>query len=114
MMRASVIGLVLFAAACTIEKKENAPSDSVTVVVPGATVTVPPATTATPLSAPAPSATTPSVAPSSTRSRRDSTKSLPMPPKKMKIEPMVGGERDSAFEPVMGVGADGKLHPIKK
>jgi hypothetical protein len=43
-------------------------------------------------------------------------KAMPKLPPNLKKEPPVTGglERDSAVQPIMGIGPDGKLHPIKK
>ena len=106
-MLASCSALPIMLSACTVEgSKQARATDSIAAAAAGAVV-APPA--ATPVATPA------AVAPSTTRSVKDSpVKSSPRPPTKIKNEPTVGGERDSAVQPIMGIGADGKLHPIKK
>jgi hypothetical protein len=103
--------LALVAAACSVQKKNSTPADTDTAVTAAPAVVAP---QASPSPQPSPVPTSP-VAPSAAQSAKDSVKPLPKPPTKIKREPPVeGGLRDSAVQPVMGIGPDGKLHPIKK
>ena len=78
--------------ACAVEKKEPAP-----------VVDTPAPAVVTPTPAPAVIVDSPVVvAPPSSKPK---TKSGPA---------SVGGERDSAVQPVLGIGADGKVRPVKK
>ncbi|HVD59597.1 MAG TPA: hypothetical protein VNC11_01910 [Gemmatimonadaceae bacterium] len=80
--------------ACTVEKKQDAAvSDT------AASIALP---------APAP------VAPPPPAPVIDSPKTSSTKPRVTSKKPTAGGERDSAFEPVMVIGADGKTHPVKK
>lgn len=92
--------LVIVSSACTVEKKEDAAVVSDTAAIP---VVTPPAAVA-----PLPPAPTPAVS----DTLKPSRSGTPARPKAK--TPTNGGERDSAVQPVMGIGADGKIKVIKK
>lgn len=114
--------IALVATACTVEKKNSTTADSAAVETPAPATVTPqaapaqaPTATATPPETPTPPKTAPAKS-SRARSATESVKPFPKPPTKIKREPPVqeGGLRDSTIQPVMAIGADGKLHPIKK
>jgi len=81
-------------AGCTVDKKQDAAVSD----------------TAASFALPAPAP----VAPPPPAPGIDSQKTSSAKPRVTLKKPTAGGERDSAFEPVMVIGADGKIHPVKK
>ena len=96
-IRCATIAILILSSACTIEKKEDAAVADTT----AATIVIPAPAPVTPL--PAPTAR-------DTSKTSPAKKPVPRPAK----TPTAGGERDSAVQPIMGIGADGKIKPIKK
>jgi len=96
-VRSVLVVAMIFVAACTVEKKENA-----------ALTDTPASTVAAPL--PAPAAALPAPPPAVNPQPASSNK----PPAKSKSKtPTAGGERDSAVQPIMGIDSTGKIKRVK-